>query len=279
MKRFLAILLCLILLVSCATKKTPVPDFPEEATVGEAITVVDLENVSEEEDVLSVEAEVTEVPDLVEELEEDFLVETEDNVDDVIEDDVTEDDFIKDNSIEEVFDDEASDDSSIDDIGSFVFSEAAPEVPEEEPVEEIAVPEEIVVETSVVEEVVAPVAIAQVPAAQNDETDVELSFVDKLSSFVQKTGSFIVREKLFSVGILSIFVGIVYLIIALIKTSDRHRKHEDYSDVEYEDEEESDFFSDPIKTPTKKKDRSKVDLDLTTEDDEFLRNLLGEDDK
>ena len=91
------------------------------------------------------------------------------------------------------------------------------------------------------------------------------SFVDKLTDLLKKVGNFVVKEKLLSAGIFVCFIGVIYIIIALIISARRERREDAYY------EKKPGYDSEVEETV-----KSKQDTDPESEDDEFLRSLLGD---
>ena len=166
--------------------------------------------------------------------------------------------------------------SSVD--GDYTFTEVAPAA--EAPVEEtpaVAEAEEVATEASEAPVEVEASAEVETAAPEPVETVSEPEVVESATEAVkepsavmavlEKIGFFIMHEKLLSIGILTCVVGLVYLIIVLIKTADRRpKKSDDY----YYNRERA--FDEEPETQEKTED-----VQVSNEDDEFLKNLLSND--
>ena len=249
MRRVLLILiLILALLVSCATGKTPVAE-PEVETVVPTVVEEPTQVVEPSEEAAEIEApEEEEVP--AEEVE---VIPEEEQI--VVEEQVAKEEAPVEEPAEEEIPAEAEQD------WSQVITAAAPgQEAEAQPAEAEEAP---VVEAAPVEEE-KPSAAAE-PEKPQTKAAKKDSFVDKLTALIKKAGNFIVKEKLLSAGIFVCFIGIIYIIVALIISARRERREDAYFERKPEYDSE---IQETVKP--------KQDTDPESEDDEFLRSLLGD---
>lgn len=286
MRRFLLILcLILALLVSCATGKAPVSESEVETDVV-PIVVEEPAQVEEapEEQVPSEEIVFPEEEEMIPEGEE---VISEDEEQFIPEEQVTEDEIpseeISFELVEESQEPVEEQDWSQEITATAPGQEAETQTVVEESTTYATSYEGTIEEEPVVSELSPDVASIETeePAAipGSDETDdcsaseksqskpsaKNMSFVDKLSDLVKKAGAFIVKEKLFSLGLFVCFIGIVYLIIALIISSVRSRREDSY------------YHRKPVDDDAETMELKSIqsDTEPASEDDEFLRSLLG----
>ncbi|MBR5099510.1 MAG: hypothetical protein IK091_09855 [Spirochaetales bacterium] len=255
MRKFLIILLSiLLLLVSCATKEVK-QDGPEidviEATVVETPAPVVPE--PEPEPVVPQEEPVPEPePEPEPESEPQPVVEP------VVEQEVI--------IVPVVVEEPAVEQPSEEDWSMVITASAPVEETTEEPETKEAT------ETKPAEEKAPASAQTTAKAEEASKPAANPSFVDKITDVFKKIGQFIMKEKLMSIGFLTCIIGVIYLIVALIKTRrprDRYDSYYAYQDKNYEEQEPEVEQSKP--------EPKKQDTEPENEDDEFLRSLLGDD--
>ncbi|MCR5442740.1 MAG: hypothetical protein K6E89_03195 [Sphaerochaetaceae bacterium] len=260
MRKILIIFLTiLLLLVSCATKEVK-QDEPEmevvEAAVVETPAPVVAQEPALEPEIPQEETVPESEPEIV-----DFEPTTEEPV---AEQEVTETEPA---SEEPVSEQPAEEDWSMVITASAPVEQPAAEEPE---VKETAEAKETVEETKPAEE---KASVAKTPAATSAPASAKKpSFVDKVTDTLKKIGQFIMREKLLSIGFLTCIIGVIYLIIALVKSRRPRDRFDSYNRPEeqyYEDQEPESFEEKPAPKTR--------DTEPESEDDEFLRSLLGDD--
>ena len=248
MKKYvLTIALVLLLLVSCATKKTEQEQVPEvvETTVIEQLPPT----VPAPADEIP-PAEETVSPQETPTSEESFLPEVIAPLEDIPSETEA----------------PASSDAPVTDWGYVFTSPAAEEAPKAQtPSVPAKAPE-------VKKDVAKPSAPAVQP--QSAEETVEESITN--NSFISKVINFISHETLFSIGLVVCLGGLIYFIIAMVRssgmTSGRKKKAVRY--VEKPEEPAVESHED-----VEMKDNSSEGFNSEEENDAFLRALLGEDKK
>jgi hypothetical protein len=248
MKKFvLTIALVLLLLVSCATKKTEQEQTAEvvETTVVEQLppsvpaTVVD-ENPPAEETATSQEnpsEEASVLPEVIAPLE-DIPSETETP---------------------------ASTDAPVTDWG-YVFTSPSTEEPAK-----AQTTSDTAKATEVKKDVVKPAA----PAVQSRSVSEPAEEGITNNSFLSKVINFIAHEKLFSLGLFVLLVSLIYFIIALVRSSGMTRSKK--KKVAYREEVTHETYT--SNEDVEMQDSSSSGFSTEEENDEFLRALLGEDKK
>ncbi len=243
-KRLLFVCSILLVLASCASNKavkTEVEPEPVETTVVEQIEVP----VLVEEDLSPASAEVAS-----DQPAEEPQVLPEEEVEQPISESVLEE-------IEQEFTEMEPVQTLPESDWGYVFTSS------EQPVSQEAEEEKPVVEETASqvkeEKPSAPVSIPSQAAPVQPKS--EPSVFDRILLFIS-------NEILFSVGLLVCFIGLVYFIIALVRSGSRpSRRRKPNRD---------DKVSEPSETVDA---NASDDSDLSDEDDEFLKALLGEDRK
>lgn len=284
-KNLLLIFLILSLLVSCATKSVATGDTGSAvedivaAPVVEPVDVVTEDPVAEVE--VSEDIEVGDSDDFVlDESQEDYFETMEavevDTSEPMVQEEIAEPETDGSSVLSAVTEDLSMWETPFAEKPEEFISEIIqPSEDTETTVIELPVMDEVVETAPAVEEPeiaaeesIAPAETVSLPVVEDETASVSQN---SFMGFVEKLGKFIVAEKLFSFGILTCIVGVIYLIVALIKTSEAHHEKDDYNKALRADrEDDDDTASDPMP-------EDKNDTELSDEDDEFLRTLLGSD--
>ena len=241
MKKYVMVLsLVLLLLVSCATKKTEQEVLPEsvETTVVEQLP----QPVSEPE------TEITpaeEKPETVQ--QESASAETASEPEVAVTEEVT----TADTKAEK-----ASEEAPVTDWGYVFTSPASSDVTQPEKAEEVKT-------------AVSKPKATEMPKATVVEEETE----PQKTSFITKVAYFVAHETLFSLGLLVSLGGLIYFIVALVKSSGMIEKKKPVVREEEPTEDKT-----PSKEDVEPQDTSSG-FDSEDENDEFLRALLGEDKK